>query len=112
MSIRTKYSMMVDATAVPTVGAWVPLDIAASPFNVSIGVVVGSASGAEYRIEHTFDDVQKPGTATAFVHADMSANSVNNDGNYAYPVAAVRLVVVSVGSAQTVQAYFTQSGMY
>ena len=109
MSIRTKYTMKVDATAVPTVGRWVPFDQSMSPFNVSLAVVVGSAGGADYRIEHTFDDVLKGETATAFVHADLSANNTNNDGNYAYPVMASRLVVVSVGSAQAVTAYFTQT---
>lgn len=110
MSIRTKYTMFVDATAVPTVGQWIPFNLEAAPFNASIAVVVGSAGGAEYRIEHTFDNVMKGETATAFVHSDLSANDTNNDGNYAYPVLAARLVVVSVGSAQSVNAFFTQSG--
>lgn len=110
MSIRSKYTMYCDATAVPTAGQWVPFNLEASPFNVSVAVVVGSAGGADYRVEHTFDHVMKGETAVAFVHTDLSANNTNNDGNYAYPIMAARLVVVSAASAQHVHAYFTQSG--
>lgn len=112
MPIHTKYDMFVHATAVPTAGAWIPLDRFASPFNVSIAGIVGSAGSGVYRVEHTFNDVMRDSSnATAFVHVDLSAQSNNADGNYAFPVAATRLVVVSAASAQTVSLIVTQSGI-
>jgi len=91
--------MTVDATSVATVGRWIPMDIYAVPFNVGFGAIVGSAGSGTIRVEHTFDNVFDASiTPTAFVHSDVSANSSNIDGNYAYGVSAVRLVVASCAS--------------
>lgn len=112
MPIYTKYDMFVDATAVPTAGAWIPLDRYASPFNVSIAGIIGSAASGVYRVEHTFNDILRDNdNATAFVHVDLSAQDNNADGNYAFPISATRLVVVSAASAQTVSLIVTQSGI-
>lgn len=111
MPMRRTVSMTVDATAEPTASNWVPFDIYASPFNVSIGVAIGSAGSGTYRVEHTFHDVLRdPDGAVAHIHEDLDAETVNSDGNYAYPIAASRLVVVSAASAMTVTAIFTQAG--
>lgn len=111
MPFRRTVSMTVDATAEPTASNWVPFDIYAVPFNVSIGVNIGSAGSGTYRVEHTFYDVMRSTeNVVAFVHEDLDAESTNSDGNYAYPIAAARLVVVSAASAMTVEAIFTQAG--
>lgn len=91
---------------------WVPFSQHETPFNVSFGVVVtGSTSAVTYRIEHTFDDIFDPSvTPTAFTHEDVSANSTNADGNYAFPIAAARLTVVSASSSNIVTATFRQAG--
>ncbi len=81
-----------------------------SPFNVGFGVVYTTT--AKYTIQHTFDDLVQTtaDSATWFNHpfvADVS--SQNSDGNYAYPVAGIRLRVcaANTGSARV---NFIQAG--
>ena len=70
--------------------AWIPLDYKQSPFNVGMGVVVSGT--VTYTIEHTFDDIFDPSvTATAFPHATLASQTANKDGNYAFPVRAIRI---------------------
>lgn len=89
-----------------TASAWIPLDYKQSPFNVGFGVVVSDT--ATYKIQHTFDDVYDPTvTPTAFDHETVTGVSANEDGNYAYPIRAVRLNVTSWTSG-TVTATFLQ----
>lgn len=70
--------------------AWIPLDYKQNPFNIGLGVVVNGT--ITYNVEHTFDDVLAPGvTPTAFTHSTLVAQTTNKDGNYAFPVRAVRI---------------------
>lgn len=70
--------------------AWIPLDYKQNPFNVGLGVVVTGT--VTYTIEHTFDDVYDSSvTPTAFPHSTLATQSGNKDGNYAFPVRAVRI---------------------
>ena len=70
--------------------AWIPLDYRQNPFNVGFGVVVNGT--ITYDIEHTFDDVLQPDTTpTAFKHASLVAQTANKDGNYAFPIKAIRI---------------------
>ena len=74
--------------------AWIPLDHNVNPFNVGFGVVVSGT--VTYTVEHTFDDVQDPDvTPIAFPHASVTGKTTNQDGNYAFPVRAVRLSVTA-----------------
>lgn len=85
------------------------LDTYRSPFNVGIGVkVTGTAT---YTIEHTFDDVllTNPASATWYSHVALVGLSVNADGNYAFPVTAVR-VNMTAGTG-TVTATIIQAGI-
>lgn len=86
--------------------AAVPLDLNISPFNVGIGVLVSGT--ATYSIQHTFDD---PGSAspTWFNHVSLNGLTANADGNYAFPVRAVRVNVTA--GAGTVTTTFIQAGM-
>lgn len=88
-------------TAISTVSSWLPLDVFESPFNVGFGVVNNGPGNVTFSVQHTFDDVQNSAvTPTAFTHADVSLKTASIDGNYAYPVKAVRLAFVSAsGSA-------------
>ena len=71
--------------------AWIPLDYKQSPFNVGFGVTVTGT--VTYQIEHTFDDVfDSIITPVAFSHSTASG-STNTDGNYAFPIRAVRITV-------------------
>jgi len=70
--------------------AWIPLDYKQNPFNIGFGVVVSGT--ITYDVEHTFDDVYNTSiTPTAFTHDTVTAKSDSQDGNYAYPIRAVRL---------------------
>lgn len=70
-----------------------------NPFNVGFGVVVSGT--VDYTVQHTFDG------ANWFDHETIAAQTANADGNYAYPVAGIRVTVNSgTGSATltTIQA--------
>lgn len=78
--------------------AWIPLDYKQNPFNVGLGVSIGSAV-LTYDVEHTFDDIfDSTVTPTAFKHSTVVSQTSNKDGNYAFPVRAVRLNVTAYTS--------------
>jgi hypothetical protein len=75
--------------------AWIPVDSRSNPFNLSFGCVVVSGTPT-YKVEHTFDNVLDSSvTATAFTHEFVSASTSSDDGNYAFPVSAIRLTISS-----------------
>lgn len=77
--------------------AWIPLNTKQTPFNVGFGCVITGT--ATYTVQHTFDDVLAGATATAFDNSSVAAETTNMDGNYAFPVSAIRLnVTASTGS--------------
>jgi hypothetical protein len=85
-----------------TTSAWVPVDTSKNPFNIGFGVTLG-AGVLTYKVQHTFDNVQDSTvTATAFDHPDVTGKTVNTDGNYAFPVRAIRLNVTAFTSGTAV----------
>jgi len=77
-----------------TTSAWVPLDYKQAPFNVGLGLVFSGTATAT--VEHTFDDIfDSTVTPTAFSHSSLAGISSNDDGNYAFPVRAIRLNVTA-----------------
>ena len=79
--------------------AVIPMDTYQDPFNVGIGVVLSSGASLTYTVQHTFDDVQSESfsaaTATWYSHASLAAKTASSDGNYAYPITALRLNVTA-----------------
>lgn len=78
-----------------------PMDTYISPFNVGVGIkVTGTVT---YTVQHTFDDVFaadfNAATATWYNHPTLTG-SASLDGNYAFPVTAIR-VINSAGSGTT-----------
>lgn len=68
-----------------------------SPFNVGFGVVVTGT--VTYSVQHTFDD-PATGFTTWFSHPTVAAETANADGNYAFPVTGIKLLVsAGTGSA-------------
>lgn len=61
-----------------------------SPFNVGFGVTVTGT--VTYTVQHTFDD-PAIGFSTWFSHPSVAAETTNQDGNYAFPVTGVKLLV-------------------
>jgi hypothetical protein len=75
-----------------------PMDFRAQVFNVGFGCeITGTAT---YTVQHTFDDIYNPAiTPVWFNHAFVNAATTNQDGNYAFPISAMRLnVTASTGS--------------
>lgn len=71
-----------------------------SPFNVGFGVV--ATGEVTYTVQHTFDDVLNSSiTPVWYPHPTIAAKSDNQDGNYAFPVAAIKvLVTAGTGTAK------------
>lgn len=69
-----------------------------SPFNVGFGVIVTGT--VNYTIQHTFDD-PAVGFTTWFSHPTIASLAANADGNYAFPVTGIKVLVNSGdGTAQ------------
>jgi hypothetical protein len=70
-----------------------PMNVNTSPFNVGFGVTVSGT--VTYKVQHTFDDVWSstfnPATANWFDHPTITGLSAAADGNYAFPVTAIRV---------------------
>jgi len=74
---------------------------AGNPFNVGMGCVVSGT--VTYTIEHSFDSDSNDW----FSHSDLVNKSSSTDGNYAFPVAAIRINVTA--GTGTVTLAFLQS---
>lgn len=77
-----------------------------SPFNVGFGVIVTGT--VNYTIQHTFDD-PAVGFSTWFSHPTIASLSANADGNYAFPVTGIKVLVNS--GAGTAQLNLVQAGI-
>jgi len=81
------------------VSAPIPMDQYISPFNVGFSVNLSTGATLTYTVEHTFDDVFSPtfnpATAQWFPNSVVAAKTASLDGNYAFPVSAIRLNVTA-----------------
>lgn len=71
-----------------------------TPFNVGFGVVVSGT--VDYTVQHTFDD-PAVGFSTWFSHPTVAGESTNQDGNYAFPVTGIKLLVNSGSGTATLK---------
>jgi len=69
-----------------------------SPFNVGFGVVVTGT--VNYTVQHTFDD-PAVGFTTWFSHPTIASQTANADGNYAFPVTGIKVLVNSGSGTAT-----------
>lgn len=83
---------------------WIPMDYHRDPFNIGFGVSLGSGVTATYTVQHTFISVPEltngrvPTGNEIFNHETIVDQTESNDGNYAFPISAMRLnVTVSDG---------------
>jgi hypothetical protein len=109
---------------------WNPDYFKASPFAIGVGCVVTTttATAVNYYVEHSFDPIfdLTYGASLAVVLSSLAnwfqnsgflstastAGSTNSrDGNYAFPVTAIRLNVTNNTSQGNVQMSLIQSGM-
>jgi hypothetical protein len=85
--------------------AIIPMDTYRNPFNVGIGVVTSGT--VNYTIQHTFND--PAGSPVWFSHPTLNALAANADGNYAFPIRAIRILVNS--GTGTATATIIQAGL-
>ena len=74
-----------------------PVNWKAQNFGIGFGCTVTASKGISYDIEHTFDD-PKVGFTNWFKHESITGQTASADGNYAFPVTAIRVAI----TAQTV----------
>ena len=64
-----------------------------TPFNLGFGVVVTGT--VTYTVQHTFTETAFGATPVWFSHPTIAAKSDNQDGNYAFPVSGIKLLVTA-----------------
>lgn len=68
-----------------------------SGFGVSLAGIVAGGSTLTWKVQHTLDDIYAVtaagGTINWLDHASLTGKTASADGNYAFPIRAVRLVV-------------------
>lgn len=89
----------VSRTAVGSSSALV-MNTNISPFNVGFGVEVDGT--VTYSVQHTFDD-PAVGFTTWFSHPTVAGETANADGNYAFPVTGVKVLVTAGDGTATLK---------
>ena len=69
------------------------MDTYICPFNVGFGVV--ATGTVTYTVQHTFDNLQTVTSPVWFSHPTIAGKSDNQDGNYAFPVSGIKLLVTA-----------------
>lgn len=89
-------------------------DIMMCPFAIGVGCVVNSTA-ITFTIEHTFDYTGSStfisSNATWFPNSGITTQSTNKDGNYAFPVSAIRGNVTAGSSTGTLTLTLIQAGV-
>lgn len=73
--------------------AIIPMNLDSTPFNVGFGVTITGTP--TYTVQHTFDNPWTTESPVWFSHPTVVDEDANADGNYAFPVAAIKVVVTS-----------------
>lgn len=72
----------------------------ATPVNIGFGVIVTGT--VNYTVQHTFDD-PATGFSTWFPHPTIASQVANADGNYAFPVTGIKVLVNSGSGTATLK---------
>lgn len=92
MALQTSLTMSADGNSNP-----IPINHEAENFGVGFGCVVAGGSTLTYKIQHTFDNIYEKTrlgqTIDWFDHASVTGKTTSSDGNYAFPIYALRMVV-------------------
>lgn len=73
--------------------AIIPMNLDSTPFNVGFGVTISGTP--TYTVQHTFDNPWTTTSPVWFDHPTVAGETANADGNYAFPVAAIKVAVTS-----------------
>jgi hypothetical protein len=92
-----------------------PLDIYLRPFSVSVAVTTLSASPPTYKAQYTYDDVFDPnwpnGTQVWIDSANMTGKSAAFVEALTAPVRAVRFVITTAASPQSMSGVILEAGV-
>lgn len=101
-------------TATATTMPVIPVNHYESDFKIGFGVSLTGNGTRVFSVQHTFEDVLASANAVTnavfFDHSAVSGQTASIDGNYAYPIAALRLNVASGSGAATVEFGVIQTG--
>lgn len=89
----------VSQTGVGSSGAIV-VNTNVSPVNIGFGVI--ATGTVNYTVQHTFDD-PAVGFSTWFSHPTVAGQAANADGNYAFPVTGIKVLVNSGAGTATLK---------
>jgi hypothetical protein len=92
-----------------TSSAAIPMDHKVNPTSISLGLVI-TGTGT-YKVQHTFDNIFDSSVSPTWLdHATLTGKTANADGNYAFPVRAIRLTCTAwtsgSGTLTAIQARF------
>lgn len=86
-----------------SVSPTVVMDWKSSPFSVGFGVDISGT--INYTVQHTFANVLDPlidsPSAKWWDHSSVASKTADTDGNYAFNIAAIRLLINSVSAGAT-----------
>lgn len=90
----------------------IPVDKNKNPFSIGFGVDISGT--IDYTIQHTFADILNPlyppRDQAWYNHSSVAAKTADADGNYAFNICAVRLLVNSLTAGATVKIELMQGG--
>jgi hypothetical protein len=86
----------------------IPMNLDSTPFNVGFGAVITDGTPT-YTVQHTFDNPWTTATPVWFDHPTVASETNDADGNYAFPVAAIKVAITS--GTGTVQLTVIQAGI-
>ena len=82
-----------------TTSAPIPVDWKQNPFSASVACVVSAGGSLTYKVQHTLADIfDSTVTPTWLDHSSLTSKTTSADGNYAFPVKAIRLNVTAYTS--------------
>lgn len=117
MPLETEQSITVSVSgssvALATATNWIPMNQFEEPFNVGFGVVKSGGGDLSFTVQHTFKNVLVSAsvpTAEIFDHSDVSGQTSSIDGNYAFPVRAIRVTTVSASGSARIDFRVLQTG--
>lgn len=78
---------------------WQPHDTRKNPFAVSLYAYMSVGASLTYTIQHTLDDIFNANAPIRVLNHDvLNAQTGGDDGNYAFPISASRMIVTAYTS--------------
>jgi len=101
---------IVTVTGPSTSSTIIPMNLNTNPFNVGFGVVITGT--VAYQIKHTFDNPWSVASPTWFTHPSTTTAATGNfDGNYAFPVAAIKIETTAGTNTGNITLTVIQAGI-